>query len=107
MSDTKTLSPISLTMADDGCIHLAGELSFKTVPDFFSTNRDVLRQINNNLDVDLNGINRADSAGIALLIEWQRQAQQQKRTICFHNIPQQLLAIARLSGVETILTLSS
>lgn len=105
MNDTNP--PVSLTLTDDGRFHLTGELSFQTVPNFYSANRDLFKRADRDLHIDLDGVSRADSAGIALLIEWQRQAQQQSRTISFYNIPSQLLAIARLSGVETILNLSS
>ena len=107
MSESKTKPSISLTTTEEGRVHLSGDLSFQTVPDFFSSHRDIFKPGMNNLDVDLDGIHRADSAGIALLVEWQRQAQRQNCSIHFHNIPRQLLAIARLSGVEAILSLSS
>jgi len=100
-------SPVSLAQTDDGRVHLTGELSFQTVPGFFAANQDIFDNDNDELYIDLDGITRADSAGIALLIEWQRQAFSKKKTISFHNIPTQLLSIARLSGVETILRLSS
>lgn len=103
---SNTQSPISLKQTGDGQIQLTGELSFKTVPAFFAANRDIIKLANHELYIDLDGISRADSAGIALLIEWQRQAQHENRSISFHNIPAQLLAIARLSGVESILNLS-
>lgn len=103
---SEALPSVRLTLTEDGRVHLAGELSFQTVPGFFSTNRDLFSQGDHDLHVDLDGITRADSAGIALLIEWRRQAKAQKRTIRFYNIPSQLLSIARLSGVETILNLS-
>lgn len=99
--------PVSLTLTDDGRVHLSGELSFQTVPSFFAANQDLFNRGGHDLYVDLDGITRADSAGIALLIEWQRQALLQKRSISFHNIPSQLLSIARLSGVETVLNLSN
>ena len=98
---------VNLTLTENGRVHLAGELSFQTVPRFFSANRDLFSQGDHDLHVDLDGITRADSAGIALLIEWRRQAKAQNRTIHFYNIPSQLLSIARLSGVEEILNLSN
>jgi len=97
---------INLSKTEDGRFHLKGELSFQTVPKFFSANRDIFKDADKDLHIDLDGISRADSAGIALLIEWQRQAQQQNLKISFYNIPSQLMAIARLSGVESILNLS-
>ncbi len=54
--------------------------------------------------VDLGGITRVDSAGLALLLEWLRQARADGRTVVFQSVPDKLLAIARLSDVEGLLT---
>ena len=50
------------------------------------------------LVIDLTDITKADSAGLALMIEWIKQSQQNQIKICFQNIPDQLLALAKLSG---------
>lgn len=53
--------------------------------------------------VNLQGVTQADSAGLALLLEWLRQARADGRAMTFTGLPEKLLAIARLSGVEAIL----
>ena len=94
-----------LEIADDGRLLLRGELSMGTVP-------ELLKQAHLQsggdapIRVDLQGVERADSAGVALLIEWQRDASRQQRSISFQNIPSQMLAIARLSGVDELLALN-
>lgn len=98
------MSEPRLEASADGRLRVSGELSFKTVPSLVSTSREFFKS-NKSLDVDLADVGRADSAGVALLIEWQRQAQKQNKSICFFNIPAQMLAIARLSGVDELLTL--
>lgn len=59
------------------------------------------------LDIDLSAVERADSAGLALLVEWTRQARQNGQRIRFLNLPEQLLAIARVSGLDTMLPFST
>lgn len=103
----KTSPSVSMTQETNGRIYLKGELSFQTVPGFFSRHPNIFGDGGQDLEVDLDGVSRADSAGIALLVEWQRQARQKDRSICFYNIPPQLLAIARLSGLEAIISFSS
>jgi len=93
-----------LTRAEDGSLLLSGELSMSTVPGILK--QDALRNVEGDILIDLHGVERADSAGVALLIEWQRMAGQQQKAIRFHNIPEQMLAIARLSGVDELLSLS-
>jgi len=106
MSSTQPhgLQTAQLTKADDGRLLVAGELSMATVPNFLKQNN--LQGSDGEIHIDLQGVERADSAGVALLIEWQRVARQQQKTIRFHNIPSQMLAIARLSGVDELLALS-
>jgi phospholipid transport system transporter-binding protein len=52
---------------------------------------------------DLARITRADSAGVALLLEWQRRAKEAGIKLRFVNLPPQLQAIARVVGVDGIL----
>jgi len=53
--------------------------------------------------VDLDGITDVDSAALALLIEWLKQARQQQCMIHIEHVPDKLMAIARLTGVEDII----
>jgi len=93
-----------LEVTEDGRWLLSGDLSMSTVPALLTQNR--FPAISDTLNVDLQGVERTDSAGLALLVEWQREANQQQRNIRFQNIPSQMLAIARLSGVDELLSLS-
>jgi phospholipid transport system transporter-binding protein len=90
----------------DNRLLVSGELSFKSVPALAAKSRNFFKD-SNSFDVDLVDVKRADSAGVALLIEWQRQAKQQNKSINFYNIPSQMLAIARLSGVDELLSLKN
>jgi phospholipid transport system transporter-binding protein len=57
------------------------------------------------LEVDLSDVQRADSAGLALLVDCARRARQMGQSIRFFNIPAQMLAIARVSGLDEVLPL--
>jgi phospholipid transport system transporter-binding protein len=50
--------------------------------------------------IDLKKIISADSAGLALIIEWIKQSKQYKTQLVFKNIPHQLLTLATLSGLD-------
>lgn len=52
---------------------------------------------------DLEQVEKTDSAGLALLLEWMVLAQQSGQSIAFKEIPKQMLEIARVSGLEEIL----
>ncbi len=98
------MSDVEIKPLGDGGFLLSGALTFDTVPALW---RQSTAQFNNAdaLTLDLQGITHTDSAGLALLIEWMRTARNRNKTIAFRNIPPQMLAIAKVSGVEQILPL--
>jgi phospholipid transport system transporter-binding protein len=53
--------------------------------------------------VDCSAVPNADSAGLAVLIEWRRWAHQHGRHLKFINLPTQISAIAHLSEVSEVL----
>ena len=55
------------------------------------------------LQVDMSGVDKADSAGLALLLEWKAQAAARGATIIYTDIPESLAAIARTSEVSDLL----
>ncbi|MFN2308511.1 MAG: lipid asymmetry maintenance protein MlaB [Gammaproteobacteria bacterium] len=99
------MSRASLKRADDGRLTLEGELSFTTVKRLLGEAQRLFEQVED-IRIDLRGISRSDSAGLALLVEWMRGAQRLDKPIQFLNIPPQMLAIARVSGLDQVLPLS-
>ena len=81
---------------------LVGDLSFATVPalrdglDIGSTDRP-------RISIDLAGVTRSDSAGLALLVEWLRESERLGKTITFLNMPAQMQSIARVCGLAEML----
>ena len=57
-------------------------------------------------DVDLSGVTDADSAGLAVLIEWARVARLSGRSIRFHELPPRLAELARIGGVAELLPIA-
>ena len=54
--------------------------------------------------IDLTAVESADSAGLALLIEWLSLSRAAGGNLRYENIPSQLMQLARLSEVEALLT---
>jgi len=50
-------------------------------------------------------VQRSDRAGLALLVEWLREARQTGQSVRFFNMPAQMLAMARVSGLDQVLPL--
>jgi phospholipid transport system transporter-binding protein len=82
--------------------NITGELSFSTVTDVMDETTLLFEKIAE-IKIDLAGVTRSDSAGLALLIEWMRQAKKMKKTIQFKNLPAQMRAIADVTGLEEYL----
>ena len=97
------MAEAALTMAADGRWLLEGELSFASVPAVLKSSATGFKA-SREIQIDLKGVTRADSAGLALLIEWLRESERAGRVITFTNVPKQLLAIARLCGLDEVLS---
>lgn len=54
--------------------------------------------------VDCSGVTRADSAGLAVLLEWLAWSRRKSRPILLQSLPATLVAIARISEVDGLLT---
>ena len=96
------MSTAHFTGRDEGQLALLGELTFETVPGLSKDLALMFRQCPR-LCVDLSDLERVDSAGLALLIEWTRLTRVSGHSLEFINIPQQLLTIARVSGLDQML----
>jgi phospholipid transport system transporter-binding protein len=55
---------------------------------------------------DLSAVERVDSAGVALLLNWVRYARRRKVEITFRNPPKQLSVIAQVCGVRALLPMA-
>ena len=96
------MDAVRLEDSGDGSWKLAGELGFATVSGLLkNTPRSFFED--GDIRLDLSGVTRADSAGLALLVEWLRESVNRGRSIAFLHMPEQMLSIARVCGLEEIL----
>lgn len=86
-----------------GAFSVTGPVTFATAGALLETGR-VQFHGQARLTVNLQGVTGVDSAGLALLLEWLRVARADRRAMTFTALPEKLLAIARLSGVDGLLT---
>lgn len=83
-------------------VSLKGILTFKSVPaikhaiEQWMSEKDIL-------NIDLSDIRYSDSSGLALLTEWLRYARGQNKTVNFIDMPEQMRAIAQVTGLCPIL----
>lgn len=91
-----------ITSAEDGRVAIAGDLTFETVPLLWTRGAEVL-QGGDAVILDLDAVTRADSAGLALMVEWLKQARRNGARIKVVNMPSQMLAIARMGKLDKVL----
>ena len=98
----ESVSSEQIRAKGNNAYELLGSLNFETVS---SLRLEGLRLLDGQGEVvfDLGAVERSDSAGVALLLEWVREAQRRGAGIRFQNMPPQMLAIARTSGLDKLL----
>ncbi|NIM26611.1 MAG: STAS domain-containing protein [Gammaproteobacteria bacterium] len=81
---------------------VSGPMTFDTVTELWRQSEHMFED-NTVLEIDLAQVTRTDSAGLSLLVEWMRGASRQSGRVEFLNLPDQMLALARVSNVEHLL----
>jgi phospholipid transport system transporter-binding protein len=87
-----------------GRFGLAGVLTLQTVAALRIAGRSAFAAQSTDLTVNLHGVTRAESAGLALLVDWLAWAATNGRALRYEALPEALLSLARLSGVDELLT---
>jgi phospholipid transport system transporter-binding protein len=80
---------------------IQGELSFRTAPALL----DRAGELTADGELDLSGVSKADSAGVALLLELTRRAKKQGRSLALGGVPAQLRDLIRFFDLESALQL--
>lgn len=78
---------------------LSGEMTFRTSAPAIREAASIIDAAYTPLQFDLSGVGRADSAGVGLLIEWQRLAARARCELRYTNMPKSLESIMRVTGV--------
>jgi len=97
------MSDFTLEDHGDGCFALSGEMSFDTAERILKESEEPFEE-HTQLKIDLSGVTLSDSAGLALLLEWVTWANHTVREIQFNGMPERVLAIAKTTEVEGLLS---
>ena len=85
-----------------GRFAIRGAFGFKTVTAILERSRQLFDDVAV-IKLDFSGVSDADSAGLALLLEWVSWARSARREMRFFEIPSQIRAVAEISEVDEIL----
>lgn len=81
---------------------LEGPLDFDSVSHLLAAGAALLRRPGP-FQIDLSGVTSANSAGLALLLEWMDLARSRGIDIVYTNLPESLLRIAAFSNLTALL----
>jgi phospholipid transport system transporter-binding protein len=88
----------------DGRVAVTGELTFATAREARQVGLLVLESSRaERIVVDCAGVTRADSAGLAVLLDWLAWGRRKSRAVSLTNLPASLVAIAKISEVDELL----
>ncbi len=90
------------TARDKGVVEVSGRLTFQTVPQFLSRAHEWLQGGTGPVTIDMHGVELADSAGLALMLEWMQMAHAAKREIVFTHIPDQMRNLIHVNGLQQV-----
>ncbi len=96
---------VEITQSGSGRLIVRGELTFATA----RLARDIGERAlagsgADRIVMEVAGVTRADSAGLAVLLDWLAWGRRRKRVVQLENLPESLVAIARISEVDGLLT---
>ena len=85
-------------------VQLSGELDAETVPRRLRESENWFEHGEETV-IDLSGVQRVDSAGVALLLEWVRDAHASNASLAFVHAPAQMRAIIDFCALNDVIQL--
>ncbi len=90
------------TSRGKGVFGISGRITFQTVPGFLAQTDQWLRNDGGKVTIDMRDVTLADSAGLALMLEWLQLARAAQRDLVFTNIPEQMGDLIRVNGLQQV-----
>lgn len=82
---------------------VSGTMTFDSVNDLWRES-DEMFSGDGVVEVDLQEVTHTDSAGLALLVEWLREAGRRGGRVRYLNLPSQMVALADAANLQPVLT---
>lgn len=96
------MNSAALIQRDHDTLYISGSLDFIHVMMLWNESMPLMEEYTY-LNFDFSKVSSVKSAGIALLIEWVKWAEQHHKTLRFIHVPRELLSMALMCGVDNIL----
>lgn len=102
MTDNAQRPAAQILRQDTRSYGVQGAMTFDSVTDLWRQSADMFSS-DGVLQIDLAAVTHTDSAGLALLVEWLREASRRGARLEFLNMPEQMLSLASAANVEPLL----
>lgn len=86
-------------------MQVSGDVTMDNVLALF--NDGLKPQANSDMVVDFALLEKVDSSAVSLMLVWLREARNNKVTLRFINVPENLLSLSKLYGLAELLPLST
>lgn len=97
------MDAFAIERAGPGRLEVSGALSFETAAAALRSGTQLIGSAGS-CTIGLSRVAMGDSAGLAVLLEWLAVARARGTSIRYEGVPEQILAIARISDVQDLLT---
>ncbi len=95
------MNALNIEQQAPGCFDVTGKLTFAAINR--KTPITLKPADDNSLNLNFEHVDASDSAGLALIIEWLKSAHNKQISLHLQNLPEQIISLAKLSGVDTML----
>ena len=89
MKNQKNNQLADIDKLSEGNFKISGILDFTTVPSILEKSRSLFSS-STSINIDFSTVEHSNSAGLALLIEWMRNARLNNQQVSFHHLPLQI-----------------
>lgn len=95
---------VGISEPTPGRVTVTGELTFASAREARQIGILVLESSRaDRIAIDCAGVTRADSAGLAVLLDWLAWGRRKSHAVTLENLPPSLVAIAKISEVDGLL----
>jgi len=90
----------------NGGLEIVGVIDFYTSPELLKRTRARMKQ-GGNLEINFAGVERVDSSAAALMLEWLREGHKRNIKLRYTGLPEMLLSLLSVCGLEGRLPIHS
>jgi len=80
-----------------------GDLDFNNAMAIYQQSQKLFAMAESEITIDFSGLKSTNSAALALIINWIKLAKKQKKNIQFRNLSNDIMSLAKSSGLDKII----